>query len=48
MAPWRGAGAVLPLRLYVEVGDSEASGVVGSDIKVGSVIYSVSVNYLLN
>ena len=48
MAPWRGAGAVLPLRLYVEVADSEASGEVGSDIKVGSVIYSVSVNYLLN
>ena len=48
MAPRRGAVAVLPRRLCVEVADSEASGEVGSDIKVGSVIYSVSVNYLLN
>ena len=48
MTPQRGAGAVLPRRLYVEAADSEASGEVVSDVKVGSVIYSVSVNYLLN
>ena len=48
MVPRRGAGAVLPRRLYVEAADSEASGEVVSDVKVGSVIYSVSVNYLLN
>ena len=50
MTPQRGAGAVLPRRLYVEAADSErlVERLVVTLGKVGSVIYPVSVNYLLN